>query len=62
MEKNNELNVQRMKAALELLRFKAGKQICEGKTTCTLDEADVQEILFVAGMALEKEKELEVIR
>ena len=58
----NETNVQRMKAALELLRFKAVRQMCEGKTTCTLTEADVQEILFVAGIELERVKELEVIR
>lgn len=56
------MNADRMKAALDLLRFKAVRQMCEGKTTCTLTEADVQEILFVAGMALEKVKELEVIR
>lgn len=58
------MNADRMKAALDLLRFKAVRQMCEGKTTCTLTEADVQEILFVAEMSLEKvkEKELEVIR
>lgn len=51
-------NVQRLKAALELLRFKAARQMCEGKTTCTIDELDVQEILFVAGMTLDKEVEV----
>lgn len=39
-------------AALKLLRFKAMSQMCEGKTTCTLDEADVNEILLVGGMPL----------
>lgn len=58
----NETNAQTMKAALELLRFKAARQMCEGKTTCTLNENDIQEILYIAGMALEKVKELEVIR
>lgn len=53
-----DLNVQRLKAALELLRFKAVRQMCEGKTTCIIDELDVQEILFVAGMTLDKEVEV----
>ena len=51
-------NEERMKAALELLRFKAGRQMCEGKTTCTLNESDVQEILFLAGMPINKEIEV----
>lgn len=51
-------NEERMKAALELLRFKAGRQMCQGKTTCTIDEKDVQEILFVAGIPLDKELEV----
>ena len=53
----------RARAALDLLRFKAASQMCEGKTTCTLDEKDIQEVLFVAGIVLEekKEKELEVM-
>jgi hypothetical protein len=53
----------RAKAALELLILKAGRQMCQGKMTCTLDEGDVQEILMVAGMQIkvEKEKELEVM-
>ena len=59
MEENK---IEKFRAALELLRFKAAKQMCEGKTTCTLDENDIQEILFVAGLPLEERKELEVIR
>jgi hypothetical protein len=51
----------RAKAALELLKLKAVRQMCEGKTTCTLDEKDIQEVLFVAGMKLKEEKELEVM-
>lgn len=60
----NDTQTIRAKAALDLLRLKAGRQMCEGKTTCTLDENDIQEILFVAGIPLEekKKKELEVIR
>ena len=46
------------KAALELLRLKATSQMCDGKTTCTLDEKDIKEILFVAGMSLRKEVEV----
>lgn len=57
-----ENKIEKYRAALDLLRFKASKQMCEGKTTCTLNENDIQEILYVAGMALEKVKELEVIR
>lgn len=53
MEKQTE----RMEAALELLRFKAARQMCEGKT-CTLNEHDVQEVLFVAGIMLDKELEV----
>jgi uncharacterized membrane-anchored protein len=34
--------------ALDLLRLKAARQMCEGKTTCILDENDVQDILFIA--------------
>lgn len=53
-------------AALNLLRFKAMSQMCEGKSTCTLDESDVNEILLVGGMPLIvpesfKSKELEVM-
>jgi hypothetical protein len=51
----------RARAALELLKLKAVRQMCEGKTTCTLDEKDIQEVLFVAGMKLKEEKELEVM-
>ena len=53
----------RARAALDLLRFKAANQMCEGKSTCILDEKDIQEVLFVAGIMLEekKEKELEVM-
>ncbi len=54
---------ERYKMALDLLRLKAARQMCEGKTTCTLDENDVQDILFIAGLELgdKKQKELEVI-
>ena len=53
---------ERMKLALDLLRLKAVRQMCEGKTTCTLDENDVHDVLFIAGMGLDdKQKELEVI-
>lgn len=51
-------NSERMAAALELLRFKAARQMCEGKTTCTLDERDVQEVLFIAGIQLDREVEV----
>ena len=57
------MNETRFQMALDLLRLKAARQMCEGKTTCTLDENDVQDILFVAGLTLDhKTKELEVIR
>jgi len=39
-------------AALNLLKFKAMRQMAEGKTTCTLDENDVNEILMVAGLPI----------
>lgn len=57
------MNETRLQMALDLLRLKAARQLCEGKTTCTLDENDVQDILFIAGMSLDekKQKELEVI-
>ena len=48
----------RQKAALDLLRLKAVTQMCEGKTTCLLDEKDIQEVLIVAGMSLDKEVEV----
>ena len=54
----NEKKSVRMKAALDLLRLKAASQMCEAKTTCTLDENDVKEILIVAGMTLNKEVEV----
>lgn len=56
------MNETRLKMALDLLRLKAARQMCEGKTTCTLTEDDVQDVLFVAGMSLDdKKKELEVM-
>ena len=56
------MNETRLKMALDLLRLKAVRQMCEGKTTCILDEDDVQDVLFVAGMSLDdKKKELEVM-
>lgn len=62
-----ETKTEYLKASIELLKFKAMRQMCEGKTTCTLDETDVNEILLVAGMPLIvpesfKAKELEVIK
>lgn len=56
----------RQQAALDLMKFKAMRYMCEGKTTCTLDENDVNEILCVAGMGVItpdslNKKELEVI-
>lgn len=61
-----DLNISRLKAAIELLEHKALEQMCEGKTTCTLNEKDVNEVLLVAGFdVLEADnppaKELEVI-
>ena len=56
------MNEKKLQLALELLKLKAVRQMCEGKTTCTLTENDVQDVLFVAGMSLdEKVKELEVM-
>lgn len=57
------MNEKRLQLALDLLKLKAVRQMCEGKTTCTLDENDVQDVLFVAGMGLkDTQKELEVIQ
>lgn len=61
-----DLNISRLKAAVELLEHKALEQMCDGKTTCTLNEKDVNEVLLVAGFdVLESDnrnaKELEVI-
>lgn len=52
------MNEQTMKSALELLRFKAARQMCEGKTTCTLNEDDIQEILYIAGMSINRDLEV----
>lgn len=62
-----DLNILRLIAAIELLEHKALEQMCEGKTTCTLNEKDVNEVLLVAGFdVLEADnppaKELEVIK
>lgn len=62
-----ELQQERLQAALKLLEFKAMRGMCETKTTCTLDETDVNEVLLVAGMPLItpdsfKAKTLEVIK
>lgn len=56
----------RMQSAIELLAHKALKQMAETKSTCTLDEDDVNEIMLVAGAPLLtpetlKDKTLEVI-
>ena len=50
------MNEARLRLALELLKLKTTRQFCEGKTTCTLDENDVQDVLFVAGMSLDDKK------
>lgn len=55
------MNEARLRLALELLKLKTTRQFCEGKTTCTLDENDVQDVLFIAGMSLDDKKEVEVI-
>ena len=56
------MNERRLQLALDLLKLKAVRQMCEGKTTCILDENDVQDVLFAAGMGLkDTQKELEVI-
>lgn len=56
----------RMSAALELLTNKALKQMAATKSTCILDEDDVNEVLLVAGLPVltpdsTKAKNLEVI-
>jgi len=56
----------RMQAAIELLEHKVLIQMGEGKTTCLLDENDVNEVLIVAGAPIItpdslKAKTLEVI-
>ena len=61
MENNNE----RLKAALELMRFKALKEIASD-TMPLLDIKDINEILIVAGLKVivpdeVNKKELEVI-
>lgn len=45
-------NVQNFLAAMNLLKFKAMRQMAVGKSTCTLDENDVNEILMVAGLPI----------
>ena len=56
------MNEKRLQMALDLLRLKAARQMCEGKTTCILDENDVQDVLFIAGLTLDhKTRELEVM-
>lgn len=46
------------KTAIDLLRLKVTSQMREGKTTCTLNEDDIKEVLFVAGMGIDKELEV----
>lgn len=60
------LEQSRLQAALELLAHKALIQMAETKSTCTLDENDVNDIMLVAGAPLItpdslKAKTLEVI-
>ena len=60
------LEQSRLQAALELLAHKALMQMVETKSTCTLDENDVNDIMLVAGAPLItpdslKAKTLEVI-
>ena len=62
----NNLPQARMQAAIELLTHKALMQMAEGKSTCTLNEIDVNEVLLVAGAPIVtpdslKAKTLEVI-
>lgn len=66
MDRDRKTNYDRMCAALELLTNKALKQMAATKSTCTLDEDDVNEVLLVAGLPLLtpdslKAKTLEVI-
>ena len=66
MDRDRKTNYDRMCAALELLTNKALKQMAATKSTCTLDEDDVNEVLLVAGLPVLtpdslKAKTLEVI-
>lgn len=61
-----DLKIDRLKAAIELLELKAIRQTTGTKTTVSLNEDDVNEVLLVAGLdVLESDnrnaKELEVI-
>lgn len=61
-----DLKIDRLKAAIELLELKAIRQTTGTKTTVSLNEDDVNEILLVAGLdVLESDnrnaRELEVI-
>lgn len=61
-----ELSIDRLRAAIELLEHKALAQMDGNKTTVTLYEDDVNEVLLVAGLdVLESDnrntKDLEVI-
>ena len=47
------------RTALELLRHKAVNQMCVGKTTCFINETDVNEVLSVAGLPKITTKDLE---
>ncbi len=61
---NNKSQI-RMEAALELLQFKAIRQMCNNNHTCALDENDINEVFEVAGMPMitpqSRGKSLEVI-
>lgn len=61
-----DLKIDRLKAAIELLELKAIRQTTGTKTTVSLNEDDVNEVLLVAGLdVLESDnrnaRELEVI-
>ena len=63
---DRKMDFDRMRAALELMQHKALKQMAETKSTCTLDEDDVNEVVLVAGLPVLtpdsiKAKNLEVI-
>ncbi len=48
---DNNISLVRMQAALELLQFKAIRQMCNNNNACALDENDINEVFEVAGMA-----------
>lgn len=53
-----ENEVIRMRAALELLLYKAKKEMTGNKRTCLLDQDDINEVLIVAGFPEAKPDEV----